>query len=57
MFNVVVGDTVLAAKESVNYLGCVLDSHLSGVGQAEKVLTNVNQRTRFLARISKFLNR
>ena len=57
-FNVVTLDnTVLAAKESVNYLGCVLDSHMSGVGQAEKVLTKVNQRTRFLARTSKFLDR
>lgn len=43
-FNVV-GGTVLAAKESANYLGCVLDIHISGMGWAEKVLTKVNQRT------------
>ena len=30
---------------------------MSGVGQAEKVLTKVNQRTGFLARTSKFLDR
>ena len=46
-FNVV----VFAAKESVSYLDCVLDSHMSGMGHAEKVLTKVNQST------SKFLDK
>lgn len=56
-FNVVAGDILLVAKESVNHLGWVLDSHMSGMSQAKKVLTNVNQRTCFLARIYKFLDR
>lgn len=35
----------------------MLDCHLSGVGQAQKVLTKVNQRVCFLSRISKFLDK
>lgn len=56
-FKVLVGDSEINVKDSVSYLGCVLDSHLSGVGQAQKVLTKVNQRVRFLSRISKFLDK
>jgi len=45
------------SNDSCSYLGRVLDCHLSGVGQAQKVITKVNQRVRFLSRISKFLGK
>lgn len=56
-FEVLAGDTAINAKDSVSYLGCVLDSQLSGAGQAQKVITKVNQRVRFMARISKYLGK
>ncbi len=56
-FKVLVGDNKINVKESVSYLGCLLDCYLSGVGQAQKVITKVNQRVRFLARISRFLDK
>lgn len=55
-FNIFLGDTELVAKETVSYLGCMLDNNLSGTSQAQKVITKVNQRVRFMARISKFLD-
>lgn len=55
-FAVLAGNAALQAKDSVSYLGCVLDSQLSGVEQAQKVITKVNQRVRFLARIAKYLD-
>ena len=56
-FKVLVGDNEINVKDSVTYLGCVLDCHLTGVGQAQKVLAKVNQRVCFLARISRFLDK
>ncbi len=56
-FKVLVGDNEINVKESVSYLGCLLDCHLSGVGHAQKVITKVNQRVRFLARILRFLDK
>jgi len=53
-FNVLVVDSEINVKDSVSYLGC---AGLSGVGQAQKVLPKVNQRVRFLSRISKFLDK
>lgn len=55
-FEVRVEETVITAKELISYLGCMLDCHMSGVGQALKVITKVNQRARYMARISKFLD-
>ena len=42
-FKVIVGDSEITAKESVSYLGCVLDRNLSGIGQAQKAITKINQ--------------
>ncbi len=56
-FKVLVGDSEINVKESVSNLGCLLDCQLSGVGQAQKVITKVNRRVRFLATISRFLDK
>ena len=36
-----------STQESVSYLGCVLDCHLSGVGQAQNVITKINFKNLF----------
>ena len=55
-FKIVVGDFEVATKESITYLGCILDNKLSGESMAQKVISKVSQRTKFLARISRFLD-
>lgn len=40
----------------MNYLGCELDQHVSGDNMAVKVLGKVNSRTKYLARIAKYLD-
>ena len=57
-FKVLAGDSEMTANESVSYLGCVLDGHLSGVGHAQKVITKIKKKIikRFLARIAKSLD-
>ena len=57
VFKVRVGGTEITAKETINYLGCILDNHLTGVNMAQKVLTKINQRIRFISRISRFLDK
>ena len=42
---------------SVEYLGCLLDSTLSGEDMAVKVLAKVNGKLRFLYRQGKYLNK
>ena len=49
-------DSGITAMESVSYIGCVLDCHLSAVGKTQRVITKVNHRIRFLAGISTFLD-
>ena len=49
-------DVTLKQFSSVEYLGCLLDSTLSGEDMAVKVLTKVNGRLRFLYRQGKYLN-
>ncbi len=50
-----VGDCLISNRTSVNYLACILDSDLSGVSMAMKVL--VNARNTFLARHVSFLDK
>lgn len=38
-FKVLAGDSEIKAKESVSYLGSVLDCHLTGVGQTQIAIT------------------
>ena len=49
-------DVTLKQHSTVEYLGCLLDSTLSGEEMAAKVLTKVNGRLRFLYRQGKYLN-
>ena len=56
-FKVKVDDTVISSKEEITYLGCILDKYLSGESMATKVIKKVNQRTRFLGRMSSIVNK
>ena len=49
--------TVISSKEEITYLGCILDKYQTGESMATKVIKRVNQRTRFLGRISSFVNK
>ena len=49
---VVVGKSEIAAKQSVTYLGCILDNKLTGEGMAGKVISKINLKIKFLARIN-----
>ena len=42
-------------RETVEYLGCQLDSKLSGEAMASKVLKKVNAKLKFLYRQSRYL--
>ena len=53
----VVGDKVVTAKDSVKYLGCVPDNHLTGESTAQNVISKVNHKITFLARTSKYLDK
>ena len=55
-FKVKVDDTVIASKEEITYLGCILDKYLSGESMGTKVVKIVNQRTKFMGRVSSFVN-
>jgi len=55
-FRVVLGNVEITAKETVIYLGCILDNKLSGECMARKIISKVSQRTKFLARISSLLD-
>lgn len=46
----------MTAKTTVNYLGCKLDSVMSGEEMATQVLEKVHKKTKFLARKSKYLD-
>ena len=52
-----VGDCVISNRNSVNYLGCVLDNDLSGASMAMKTLGKVNVRTKLHARYVSFLGK
>ena len=49
--------SVISSKEEISYLGCILDKHMSGDSMATKVIKKVNQRTRFLGRMSSIVNK
>lgn len=55
--NIKVGNTEILSKDTVSYLGCVLDSKMTGEGMATRVITKLNQKIKFLARITHFINR
>lgn len=56
-FRVTLGNFIITAREVVTYLGCILDNKLTGEFMAQRVITKVSQRTKFLARISSLLDR
>ena len=47
--------TPLSRHETVEYLGCQLDSKLSGEAMASKVLKKINAKLKFLYRQSRYL--
>ena len=51
------GGIQIEAKNCVKYLGCDLDSSVSGESMSQKVVKKVNQRIKFLARKAQFLNK
>ena len=53
----VVGDSEITAKQTVTYLGCILDNTLTGEGMAVKVIAKINLRIQFLPRISHLIDR
>ena len=53
----VVGDSEITAKQTVTYLGCILDNTLTGEGMAVKVISKINLRIQFLPRISHLIDR
>lgn len=52
-----VGESEITAKQSVTCLGRILDNKLSGDSMAVKVISKMNQKTKFLARISHRIDR
>ena len=51
-FLIRVGDDIITRKEEITYLGSILEANLSGDKIDTNVIRKVNQRTRFLYRIS-----
>ena len=49
------GDIKIVQDPKVTYLGCILDSYMSGEAIATKVMGKVNGRLKFLHRKSSFL--
>ena len=49
---VVVGENQITDRQAITYLGCILDNKLSGENMALKVIAKVNQKVKFLARVS-----
>ena len=56
-FKIIVGDTVITRKEVITYLGSTLEANLSCDKMATTVIKKVNQRTRFLYRISSLVDK
>ena len=55
-FTIAVGNNIITRKEEITYLGTVLEANLSGDKMAAKVIKKVNQRTRYLYRVSSLVN-
>ena len=51
-----VGDSIITQKDEITYLGSILEANLSGDKMASKVVKKVNQRIKFLYRISPLVN-
>ena len=51
------GDIEIKPYSKVTYLGCILDSYMSGEYMATNVLQKINSRLRFLNRNQKVLNK
>ena len=56
-FSVAVGDIIVTSKKEIKYLGSILEANLSCDKMASNVIKKVNQRTRFLYRISSLVNK
>ena len=56
-FKVKVDDTEICNKKEITYLGCILDNKLTGESMASRAIQRINQRTRFLGRVSSFVNK
>ena len=56
-FSIKTGDNVITRKEEITYLGSILEANLSGDKMATSVIKKVNQRTRFLHRISTLVSK
>lgn len=51
------GGTQIEVKTCVKYIGCDLDSSLSGESMGQRIITKVNQRIKFLAGKAHLLNK
>ncbi|KAK1894350.1 Retrovirus-related Pol polyprotein from type-1 retrotransposable element R1 4 [Dissostichus eleginoides] len=56
-FSVTVGDNIVTRKDEITYLGSILEANPSCDKMASSVIKKVNQRTRFLYRISSLVNK
>ena len=56
-FKVECNGVKLQEKTSISYLGCILEQNMSGEQMALSVISKIHARTKFLARIAKFLDR
>ena len=54
--NIMCGDTLIAPKSEIKYLGLDLDQSLSGEITGKKVIKKANSRLKFLYRKGKYLN-
>ena len=55
--NIKYGEYDIEQKQSVIYLGVILDNNLSGRSMAEYILSKINNKLRFLYRKQKFLDK
>ena len=56
-FTIKTGANVITRKEEITYLGSILEANLSGDKMATSVIKKVNQRSRFLHRISSLVSK
>ena len=56
-FKVQIDNIAISCKEEVTYLGCILDNKMTGESMATRAIQRVNQRMRFLGRISPFVDK
>ena len=56
-FIVKAGDCIITQKDEITYLGSILEANLSSDKMATNVIKKINQRTRFLYRVSAMVSR